>query len=198
MGIGRAARGPGADQGDRPGRNSCAIATAARRVRARACVPVNACGSSSGSRTAQACRKHAGTSTRRGIRSKHVKSALSRLSQWPRRFPTRSQPGGDRHRRHGARHRPDRRAAGIRVLLHDSRPGAAREAKDPFPRSSPGSPKKGRLDREAVARAEATSSSSIRSRRFSSCPIVIEAVAENLETSASCSVHWKKSCPRTA
>jgi len=45
--------------------------------------------------------------------------------------------------------------AGIRVLLHDSRPGAAREAKESVSAQLARLAEKGRLDRDAVARAEA-------------------------------------------
>jgi len=45
--------------------------------------------------------------------------------------------------------------AGIRALLHDSRPGAARDAKDSISGQLARLAEKGRLERDAVARAEA-------------------------------------------
>src|SRR6267378_2431004 len=72
--------------------------------------------------------------------------------------------------------------AGIRVLLHDSRPGAAREAKESVSAQLARLAEKGRLDRDAVARAEANLVLLDSLQTLSSCPIVIEAVAENLET----------------
>jgi len=68
------------------------------------------------------------------------------------------------------------------VLLHDSRPGAAREAKESVSAQLARLAEKGRLDREAVARAEANLVLLDSLQALSSCPIVIEAVAENLET----------------
>ena len=70
--------------------------------------------------------------------------------------------------------------AGIRVLLHDSRPGAAREAKESVSAQLARLAEKGRLDRDAVARAEANLVLLDSLQALSSCPIVIEAVAENL------------------
>ncbi len=72
--------------------------------------------------------------------------------------------------------------AGIRVLLHDSRPGAAREAKDSVSAQLARLAEKGRLDRNAVERAEANLVLLGSLKALASCPIVIEAVAENLET----------------
>ena len=72
--------------------------------------------------------------------------------------------------------------AGIRVLLHDSRPGAAREAKESVSAQLARLAEKGRLDRDAVARAEANLVLLDSLEGLASCPIVIEAVAENLET----------------
>src|SRR5437879_13328135 len=45
--------------------------------------------------------------------------------------------------------------AGIRALLHDSRPGAARDAKDSISGQLARLAEKGRVEREAVARAVA-------------------------------------------
>src|SRR5260221_366073 len=72
--------------------------------------------------------------------------------------------------------------AGIRVLLHDSRPGAAREAKESVSAQLARLADKGRIEREAVERAEANLVLVDSLQALSSCPIVIEAVAENLET----------------
>src|SRR5258706_9904391 len=72
--------------------------------------------------------------------------------------------------------------AGIRVLMYDSRPGAAREAKDSVSAQLARLAEKGRLDREAVERAEANLVLLDSLQPLSSCPIVIEAVAGNLET----------------
>ena len=72
--------------------------------------------------------------------------------------------------------------AGIRVLLHDSRPGAAREAKESVSAQLARLAEKGRLDRNAVERAEANLVLLGSLKALASCPIVIEAVAENLET----------------
>src|SRR5258707_13240493 len=71
--------------------------------------------------------------------------------------------------------------AGIRTLLHDSRPGAAREAKDTLSRQLSRLAEKGRLDRDAVAGAEASLVIADSLAALSSCPIVIEAVAEDLK-----------------
>jgi 3-hydroxybutyryl-CoA dehydrogenase len=71
--------------------------------------------------------------------------------------------------------------AGIRVLLHDSRPGAAREAKESISAQLARLAEKGRIERDAVARAEANLVIAESLEALSSCPIVIEAVAENLE-----------------
>jgi len=72
--------------------------------------------------------------------------------------------------------------AGVRVLLHDSRPGAAKEAKDSVSGQLARLAEKGRLDREAVARAEANLVIADSLAALASCHIVIEAVVENLET----------------
>src|SRR5437667_114622 len=71
--------------------------------------------------------------------------------------------------------------AGIRALLHDSRPGAAREAKDSVSAQLARLAEKGRLERDAVARAEANLVITDSREALASCPIVIEAVVENLE-----------------
>jgi 3-hydroxybutyryl-CoA dehydrogenase len=71
--------------------------------------------------------------------------------------------------------------AGIRTLLHDSRPGAAREAKDALSQQLSRLAEKGRLDRNAVARAEASLVVADSLAALSSCHIVIEAIVENLD-----------------
>ena len=71
--------------------------------------------------------------------------------------------------------------AGVRTLLHDSRPGAAREAKEHISQQLSRLAEKGRLDRDAVARAEASLVIADSLAALSSCHIAIEAVAENLE-----------------
>src|SRR5258706_7662063 len=72
--------------------------------------------------------------------------------------------------------------AGIRVLMYDSRPGAAREAKESVSAQLVRLAEKGRLDREAVERAEANLVLLDSLQTLSSCPILIKAVAENLGT----------------
>ncbi len=71
--------------------------------------------------------------------------------------------------------------AGIRTLLHDSRPGAAREAKDTLSQQLSRLAEKGRLDRDAVARAEASLVIADSLDALSPCHIVIEAIVENLD-----------------
>src|SRR6266705_5831188 len=71
--------------------------------------------------------------------------------------------------------------AGVRTLLHDSRPGAAREAKDALSRQLSRLAEKGRLDRDAVARAEASLVVADSLAALSPCHIVIEAIVENLD-----------------
>src|SRR5712691_5574855 len=71
--------------------------------------------------------------------------------------------------------------AGIRTLLHDSRPGAAREAKDTLSREFSRLAEKGRLDRDAAARAEASLVVADSLAALSPCHIVIEAIVENLD-----------------
>src|SRR5690242_20238594 len=68
--------------------------------------------------------------------------------------------------------------AGIRVLLHDSRPGAAKEAKEAVTAQLARLAEKGRIDREAAARAGANL---VLADSLAACPVVIEAVVENLE-----------------
>src|SRR5258708_22454409 len=72
--------------------------------------------------------------------------------------------------------------AGIRVLLHDSRPGAAREAKESVSAQLARLAEKGRLDRNAVERAEANLVLLGSLQALASCPIIIEAGADNLST----------------
>ena len=71
--------------------------------------------------------------------------------------------------------------AGVRTLLHDSRPGAAREAKDTLSQQLSRLAEKGRLDRDAVARAEASLVVADSLDALSPCHIVIEAIVENLD-----------------
>src|SRR6266581_926386 len=71
--------------------------------------------------------------------------------------------------------------AGIRVLLHDSRPGAARDAKESVSTQLARLAEKGRLAREAVARAEANLVIADSREALAPCPIVIEAIVENLD-----------------
>jgi len=87
--------------------------------------------------------------------------------------------------------------AGIRALLHDSRPGAARDAKESVSGSSRSSPKKAASSGTRLSGRRRISSSPIRaSPRL--LPIVIEAIVEDLEASASCSARWKISYPGIA
>jgi len=69
----------------------------------------------------------------------------------------------------------------IRVLLPDGRPGAAREAKESISGQLARLAEKGRLERDEVARANANLVLADSLDALSSCPIVIEAVVENLE-----------------
>ena len=71
--------------------------------------------------------------------------------------------------------------AGIRVLLHDNRPGAARDAKESVSGQLARLAEKGRLDRDAVARAKANLVIADSLAALSACPIVIEAVVEDLK-----------------
>lgn len=71
--------------------------------------------------------------------------------------------------------------AGIRVLLHDSRPGAAKEAKDAVSALLVRLAEKGRLDRDALARAQANLLIADSLSALAACPIVIEAVVEDLK-----------------
>src|SRR6266700_5918184 len=71
--------------------------------------------------------------------------------------------------------------AGIRALLHDSRPGAAREAKESVSAQLARLAEKGRLERDALARAQANLVVADSREALASCPIVIEAIVEDLE-----------------
>jgi 3-hydroxybutyryl-CoA dehydrogenase len=71
--------------------------------------------------------------------------------------------------------------AGIRVLLHDSRPGAAKEAKDAVCAQLARLAEKGRLDRDALARAQVNLLIADSLSALAACPIVIEAVVEDLK-----------------
>jgi len=71
--------------------------------------------------------------------------------------------------------------AGIRVLLHDSRPGAAREAKDAVCAQLQRLQEKGRIDRAGLERAQANLAIAESLAALAGCPIVIEAVVEDLK-----------------
>jgi 3-hydroxybutyryl-CoA dehydrogenase len=71
--------------------------------------------------------------------------------------------------------------AGIRVLLHDSRPGAAREAKDAVSAQLQRLQEKGRIGREELGRAQANLVVAESLAALAGCPIVIEAVVEDLK-----------------
>jgi len=71
--------------------------------------------------------------------------------------------------------------AGIRALLHDSRPGAARDAKESVSGQLARLAEKGRLERDALARAQANLVVADSRESLASCPIVIEAIVEDLE-----------------
>src|SRR6266853_4144899 len=137
---------------------------------------------SSDSRIAQACRKRAGTSTRRRDRIETRRIGA---------FPPCIMPLDVS--------RPDlslavigtgvmgrgiaqiAAQAGIRALLHDSRPGAAREAKEPVSAQLARLAEKGRLERDALDRAQANLVIADSREALASCPIVIEAIVEDLE-----------------
>jgi 3-hydroxybutyryl-CoA dehydrogenase len=72
--------------------------------------------------------------------------------------------------------------AGIRVLLHDSRSGAAQGAKDSISQQLSRLAEKGRLKSEEAARANANLLIAGSLEALAPCPIVIEAVVENLDT----------------
>ncbi len=69
--------------------------------------------------------------------------------------------------------------AGIRTLLHDSRPGAARDAKESVSGQLVRLAEKGRLERDALARAQANLVIADSRESLASCPIVIEAIVED-------------------
>ena len=71
--------------------------------------------------------------------------------------------------------------AGIRVLLHDSRPGAAQDAKESVSAQLAKLAEKGRLERDALARARANLVVADSREALASCPIVVEAIVEDLE-----------------
>lgn len=71
--------------------------------------------------------------------------------------------------------------AGIRVLLQDSRPGAAREAKDAISQQFARLTEKGRLAANDAERAAGNLAVADTLSALSSCDIVIEAIVENLE-----------------
>jgi 3-hydroxybutyryl-CoA dehydrogenase len=71
--------------------------------------------------------------------------------------------------------------AGIHVLLHDSRPGAAREAKDAICAQLRKLEEKGRIDRAGLERAQASLVVAETLSAVAPCPIVIEAVVEDLK-----------------
>src|SRR5262245_30337438 len=70
--------------------------------------------------------------------------------------------------------------AGIRVLLHDSRPGAAREAKDAVAAQLERLREKGRIGEEDARRAQAILVVCDALSALSPCQIVIEAIVEDL------------------
>src|SRR5258708_9344634 len=72
--------------------------------------------------------------------------------------------------------------AGIRALLHDSRPGAAREAKESVSAQLARLAEKGRLERDVLDRAQANLVIADSLAALASCPIVIEAIVENLDS----------------
>src|SRR2546423_1885227 len=71
--------------------------------------------------------------------------------------------------------------AGIRTLLHDSRPGAAREAKDAISAQLRRLHEKGRLASDELGRAQANLVVADSLSALATCPIVIEAIVENLD-----------------
>jgi len=71
--------------------------------------------------------------------------------------------------------------AGIRVLLQDSRPGAAQDAREAVSRQLSRLAEKGRLKPDEVARARASLVIADSLDALSSCPIVVEAIVENLD-----------------
>jgi len=71
--------------------------------------------------------------------------------------------------------------AGILVMLHDSRPGAAREAKDAISSQLRKLQEKGRIDGERLRRAQANLAVEESLSALSACSIVIEAIVENLD-----------------
>src|SRR5216683_1359579 len=62
--------------------------------------------------------------------------------------------------------------AGIRALLHDSRPGAAKDAKESVSAQLAKLAEKGRLERDALARAQANLVVADSREALASCPIV--------------------------
>src|SRR2546430_15115890 len=71
--------------------------------------------------------------------------------------------------------------AGIRTLLHDSRPDAAREAKDAVSPQLVRLEEKGRLARDELGRAQANLVVADSLAALATCPIVVEAIVEDLE-----------------
>ncbi len=71
--------------------------------------------------------------------------------------------------------------AGIRVLLQDSRPGAAQDAREAVSRQLSRLAEKGRLKPDEVARARASLVIADSLDALSPCPIVVEAIVENLD-----------------
>jgi 3-hydroxybutyryl-CoA dehydrogenase len=71
--------------------------------------------------------------------------------------------------------------AGVRVLLYDSRPGAAQDAKDAVSQQLSRLAEKGRLDREGAERARANLVVADSLAALSPCPIAIEAIVEDLD-----------------
>jgi 3-hydroxybutyryl-CoA dehydrogenase len=71
--------------------------------------------------------------------------------------------------------------AGIRALLHDNRPGAAQDAKESVSGQLAKLAEKGRIERDALERARANLVVADSRESLASCPIVIEAIVEDLE-----------------
>jgi 3-hydroxybutyryl-CoA dehydrogenase len=71
--------------------------------------------------------------------------------------------------------------AGIRVLLHDSRQGAAREAKDAVSAQLKRLHEKGRIDRAGLEGAQSNLVVADSLSALAACPVAIEAIVENLD-----------------
>ena len=71
--------------------------------------------------------------------------------------------------------------AGLRVLLHDSRAGAARAAKQAIRAQLERLAEKGRIKAEDVARADANLAVAESLSALAACPVVVEAIVEDLK-----------------